>query len=264
MQQKRVAGDGVELAVFEQGPEDAPAIVLLHGYPDTHAVWDPVVRILEKKFRVITYDVRGAGASTSDGRFGFEQLVADLRAVIGDRRVHLVGHDWGSIQGWEAAADRSLPIARFTSISGPCLDHVGHLMRRVGPRFLGQAARSWYVGAFHLPTARPMIRWGFERSWRWVQRHEGFDAYVPDTDDALRGVELYRANMIPRLFHPQERTVEIPVHLIVPAGDLWVRPILYEGLERWVRDLTRHDVPGGHWIQRTDPERVAELIARVD
>ena len=43
---RRVQGAGVTLAVQESGPVGAPTIVLLHGYPDTHAVWDLVVERL--------------------------------------------------------------------------------------------------------------------------------------------------------------------------------------------------------------------------
>ena len=60
---RRVQGDGVELAVFESGPEGAPTVVLVHGFPDTQAVWDGVAEILAERFHVVAYDVRGAGDS---------------------------------------------------------------------------------------------------------------------------------------------------------------------------------------------------------
>src|SRR5512139_2845653 len=144
---RKVRGDGVDLAVFERGDPDRPTVVLIHGYPDTHAVWDRVAAQLAARFRVVTYDIRGAGESSRPaGRraYRFEHLMNDLRAVLDDvcgpglepqpqpgpERVHLVGHDWGSIQGWEAAATMPERFASFTSISGPCLDHAGHWNRR--------------------------------------------------------------------------------------------------------------------------------------
>src|SRR5438309_1175852 len=55
--------DGVTLAVYEHGDPAAPTIVAVHGYPDNHSVWDGVVELLSDRFHVVTYDVRGAGAS---------------------------------------------------------------------------------------------------------------------------------------------------------------------------------------------------------
>src|SRR5699024_2829618 len=76
-----------------------------------------------------------------------------------ERPVHLIGHDWGSIQVWEAVTDPAMGnrIASFTSISGPCLDHMGHLLRAQlrGARgaLWNQLRKSWYIGAMHLPGA---------------------------------------------------------------------------------------------------------------
>ena len=137
------ATDGLELAVFERGDAAHPTIVLVHGYPDTSAVWTPVADDLAADHHVVTYDVRGAGASGvphATAGYALEQLTRDLEAVIRatspDRAVHVVGHDWGSIQSWEAVttlepADGECAglIASFTSMSGPSLDHVAAWLR---------------------------------------------------------------------------------------------------------------------------------------
>ena len=125
------AGD-VRLAVYVSGPRDAPPVVLVHGYPDSAAVWEPLRAQLDGGHRVISYDVRGAGASDAPAaRSGYrlQRLAADLSAVVdatcGGKPFHLVGHDWGSIQSWQAVTDPQLKgrIASYTSMSGPCLDH---------------------------------------------------------------------------------------------------------------------------------------------
>src|SRR3954449_2748026 len=106
-----MSGD-VRLAVEEQGPPHAPTVLLVHGYPDTHRVWDEVADALSGPFHVVRYDVRGAGASSAPrGRkaYRLEHLKDDLLAVADavspDAPVHLVGHDWGSIQSWEAVTE---------------------------------------------------------------------------------------------------------------------------------------------------------------
>ena len=66
-----VTSHDVDLAVDERGPSDAPTVVLVHGYPDTSAVWAPVAERLADRYHVVTYDVRGAGASGApEGRGG--------------------------------------------------------------------------------------------------------------------------------------------------------------------------------------------------
>ena len=83
MKAHRIPAGDVELAAWTQGPEDAPVIVLAHGYPDTHSVWDRVAAMLAARFRVITWDVRGVGESTSSKDFSLAALSRDLRAVLG-------------------------------------------------------------------------------------------------------------------------------------------------------------------------------------
>lgn len=81
-------------------------MVLIHGYPDTKEMWDPVVARLAERVHVIAYDVRGAGRSDapqSPAAYDFERLGDDFEAVAdataAGERVHLVGHDWGGLQG---------------------------------------------------------------------------------------------------------------------------------------------------------------------
>ena len=155
--------DGLDLAVYEQGPEGAETIVLVHGYPDNHTVWDGVAELLAEDFHVVRYDVRGHGASevpaTTSG-YALPLLSQDLRSVIEatspDSPVHLVAHDWGSIQSWESVLDPAFtPLLRsYVSISGPSLDAAGVWLRRGfrHPRaMLKQLAASYYVFAFQLP-----------------------------------------------------------------------------------------------------------------
>src|SRR6202022_4122246 len=96
--------------------------------------WAPVIEALSPKFHVVAYDVRGAGASSAPRGFkayDFDQLVGDagrvIEAVSPDRPVHVIGHDWGGLQGWELATRAGFTgrIASFTAIAGPSLDQVG-------------------------------------------------------------------------------------------------------------------------------------------
>ena len=136
---RRITNGSVELAVFEEGNPDGETIVLVHGWPDTHDLWHRVVPFLTERFRVVSYDSRGAGRSTVPTRvedYRLPALAGDLFAVIDavspGRPVHVLAHDWGSVEAWEAVCEPGARarIASFTSVSGPNLDHLGKWMRR--------------------------------------------------------------------------------------------------------------------------------------
>ena len=281
MNTRRVSANDVTLAVYEWGDPDSPTVVLIHGYPDTAAVWDLVADRLQGRYHVVAYDVRGAGASTP-GRDGYQldRLLADLVAVIdatsGGRPVHLVGHDWGSIQGWEAATSEDIAgrVASFTSMSGPSLDHVGWWVRRrrrPSPRALrqlaGQTSRSWYMYLFHLPVLPELVWRAGARVWpAALRRIEGIppaEGHPAPTlaDDAVRGLELYRDNIRQRTLHPRKAYARVPVQLIVATRDRYASPALFEDLDEWVPDLWRRSIPAGHWgTLRRHPDVIARWI----
>lgn len=282
--ERHVGSDGLRLAVFEGGA--GPTLVFVHGYPDSHAVWDEVRVRLAGRFHTVRYDVRGAGASDApknlDG-YRLDRLAHDLFAVADAvspaRPVHVVAHDWGSIQAWHAVTDPRAEgrVASFTTISGPCLDHTAfwfrERLRRPTPRRLAQAlrqaAKSWYIYAFHIPLA-PKLLWRHWLAGRWgelLRKAEGIEprpGHPQPTlrEDAERGIGLYRANMISKLTRPEFRFAKVPVQIISPLSDRFVSPALADGLEHWAPDLRRETVACGHWgaLTRKAPE-VAEMIA---
>jgi NAD(P)-dependent dehydrogenase (short-subunit alcohol dehydrogenase family)/pimeloyl-ACP methyl ester carboxylesterase len=280
---RTVDSGGAKLAVYERGDASSATVLLVHGYPDTAGVWDDVVDLLESRYHVVTYDVRGAGESDRPrGRAAYtlDQLAQDLRAVADavspDKPVHLVAHDWGSIQSWEAVTDDGAErrIASYTSVSGPCLDHVGYWLRdHATPRphdlakLLRQTRKSWYIGVFHAPLLAPLAwRAGLAKSFgATMERLEGFehsDAYPAPTlaSDGACGVQLYRANVVQRLRRPRERRTSVPVQVVVPLNDRYVSPPLVEGLDRWVDTLWVRRVQSGHWLPRQSPDVLARAI----
>lgn len=275
---RRVRGDGVDLAVFERG--EGPTVLLVHGFPDTHAVWDLVADRLALRFHVVCYDVRGAGASSRPAEreaYRFEHLVADMRAVIDavapSGPVHLAGHDWGSIQAWEAVSAMPERFASYTSISGPCLDHAAHWMRAGlrRPSGVGAVARqllhSWYIGAFQAPVL-PELFWRHVLARRWgvlLERTEGVPAgHHPAptlAEDAAAGVNLYRANMLARRRTPGERRTTVPTQVVVATGDAFVTPALAaEAARPFAEHLQVRPVHAPHWVPLTQPGEIARLI----
>ncbi|MFI1254732.1 SDR family oxidoreductase [Streptomyces netropsis] len=277
---------GVELCVVELGDAARPTVVLVHGYPDSKEVWAEVAGRLRDRFHVVLYDVRGHGRSTAPqplrGGFTLEKLTDDFLAVADavspDAPVHLVGHDWGSVQGWEFVTVPRTEgrVASFTTISGPSLDHFGHWINdrvaRPTPRrvaqLLGQGTRSWYVGALHTP-ALPEALWRGPLGKRWpkmVARLEKLPSGPYPTaslpNDAAHGAWLYRDNVLPRMRHPRaDAFAHVPVQLITPTGDAYLSERLYDDLERWAPRLVRHTLAAKHWVPRTRPDQVSSWIA---
>ncbi len=271
MNELRVRSGDVELGVRTWGDRAAPSIVLVHGFPDNSAVWEPIAERLAARFHVVAYDVRGAGTSTAPARdrdYAIDHLMDDLAAVIDatcTRPVHLVGHDWGSIQSWEAVTSEGAfggRLRSFTTISGPCLDHVGHWLREQPPHSLAaQALRSTYIAAFHAPGAKHAWQ-AFGSRWpHLLERMEGVAATAGDRSrDGARGVALYRANIGPRIVRPRLRTTTLPVQLIVPTRDHYVDPRLTWGIDRWAPQAWRREVHAGHWEVVADADRMARWL----
>ncbi|MFF8832117.1 SDR family oxidoreductase [Streptomyces sp. NPDC015131] len=283
--ERRVRTGGVELCVAELGDTARPTVMLLHGYPDSKEVWSEVAERLATRFHVVLYDVRGHGRSTAPeplrGGFTLEKLTDDFLAVADavspDAPVHLVGHDWGSVQGWEFTTVRRTEgrVASFTSISGPSLDHFGHWIRqrmtrptprRVG-QLLGQGARSWYVYLLHTP-ALPELAWRGPLGKRWpglVRRFEKVPADGYPTPslpvDAAHGAWLYRDNVRARLRRPRaDAFAHAPVQLVTPTGDVFLSERLYDDLGVWAPRLVRRTLPARHWVPRSRPDLLAAWI----
>jgi pimeloyl-ACP methyl ester carboxylesterase len=279
-----VGSGDIALAVREHsaaGPR-RPTVVLVHGYPDRQETWDTLVGHLPlERWHVLTYDVRGAGGSDVPTRredYLTERLVDDVVAVLDavlrtGERVHLVGHDWGSVQLWDAVAAEATDarltgrIASFTSISGPSLDHTALLSRRPRGRRLAlarQLTHSWYVGAFQVPVL-PQLAWrvGATRIGAAVVAREGLprDHWGPGlAEDAVHGLELYRAN-IGRTRRPTAFRTDVPVLVIHPTRDRFLTEVLLEDLDQRCSDLRTERVEAGHWAIVTHAGDIAALLA---
>lgn len=273
---RRVRSGDASLAVQERGDAGGETVVLVHGYPDTARLWDRVGEALAADHHVVTYDVRAAGASRApDDRscYRMPHLLDDLLAVIEatttDGPVHLVGHDWGAIQGFAALRDPRLTrrLASLTAVSAPGLevarwwvrDRVTDRSAAAAVHLAGQLARSWYVAAFQLPVVPELLLRASVR--RFLARGGHPDPGPTVVEDAVRGLALYRANGPARSLTapPGQLPEDVHVRVLTGRGDPYVSPRVFDDLRDRL-GVEVHEVEGGHWLPLTHPELVADEV----
>ncbi len=277
--------DGVRIAAYEEGNREGPAVVLVHGFPDSHVLWDGVVPLLAARFRVIRYDNRGVGRSSAPkpaSAYTMERFADDFAAVTGalcpGQPVHVLAHDWGSVGVWEylgrpGAGDR---VASFTSVSGPSqdqlLDYVfGGLRRpwrpRTFARALSQALRLTYMVFFSIPVLAPLVlrvalaSKAVRRSLVGNVPVEKIHHSAKLASDAAHSVKTYRANYF-RSFGRSRAVpvIDVPVQLVVNTEDPYVRPYGYDDAARWVPRLWRRDIKAGHFSPMSHPQVMAAAV----
>jgi NAD(P)-dependent dehydrogenase (short-subunit alcohol dehydrogenase family)/pimeloyl-ACP methyl ester carboxylesterase len=281
--------DGVRIGVYEEGNPDGPTIVMVHGWPDSHVVWDGVVPLLEDRYRIIRYDNRGVGKSTVPKHYSSYTMAryaddfdAVIREVSPGSPVHVLAHDWGSVGVWEylsrpAAGDR---VASFTSISGPSADHLNRfvmegLKRPYRPmrfgRALGQLLRLTYMGGNSVPVVAPaVVRVTFRAGL--ITRILRRDGIPPNrihhsanlVGDAVNSMKVYRANYFRSFVDARkDHHVDVPVQLIVGTDDPFVRHYVYDETQTWASRLWRRDVKAGHWVPMSHPQAVAASVTEL-
>ena len=123
---ERIAANGIGLNVVRGGSGSGPAVLLLHGYPQTHVMWHKVAPELARAHPVVAPDLRGYGDSDKPKaapgdhamyckRTTANDIVAAMGA-LGHERWHVVGHDRGARVGHRMALDHPERVASFVSL----------------------------------------------------------------------------------------------------------------------------------------------------
>ena len=226
--------------------------------------------------------MRGAGeSSTPAERSGYRltQLVADIGAVIdslGVDTVHLLAHDWGSIQAWAAVTDDSVmgKVASFTSISGPHLNYAGKFLRSARtPRAVADVVKQFFASSYIWFILSPVIPELAARSGIGAKIFETVEhigqastrtqrrADYRSTRDYLNGLNLYRANMPAPMLKPPAQLPQttVPVQVLAARQDYFVSP----ALQRFTGSIPARSrvlpIEGGHWVVASRPDVIARL-----
>lgn len=258
----------------EQGAGPGTPVVLLHGVPETSAMWRHLLPRLARDRRVVAPDLPGLGGSAYTGPYDVaslvEQLVALLDAELPGQRVDLVGHDWGGALALGLAGTHPDRVRRLV---------VANTAYRSVP-----VHRTLYMGFLALPllpevafrvAGRRLVEGAFAALWKAPTplEPEVMAEYVAAYGDAERArpmVEYYRAAVRPRVTGalpgrraPRAPRVEVERALVVWGVRDSVLPVhVGEGI---VRDLgataSMVTIPGaGHFVVEEAPEAFAEAV----
>ena len=150
----RFVRPGLRFEVVDSGPANAPAVVLLHGFPQHPSSFEAVAnRLNAAGLRTLIPSQRGytrAARPTRRRDYRTAATAADVVALLdtaGLAQAHLVGHDWGGNQAWGAAGWHSDRVASLTVLSTP---HPSALVKSLWTS--KQGLLSWYMGLFQLPA----------------------------------------------------------------------------------------------------------------
>jgi pimeloyl-ACP methyl ester carboxylesterase len=266
-----VDADGLRVHVAEAGPSNAPAVLLLHGWPQHWYMWRRVMAGLRDRYRLIAPDLRGFGWTEAPGHgYDAETFAADQVALLdalGLERAHVVGHDWG---GWTAMlmgvlhADR---VDRMVVCNAP------HPWSRLSPSIVAELWRSWYTWLIAMPVVGRRILTSM-----WItQEYMRLNAGLPFSDEeaaiyARSFQEPERAQAVVELYRHYQRVVwetvrgrwrshrlSRPTLILFGVGDASLSAKLLPGYEPYADDMRVDLVPdSGHFIVDEKPDLVIE------
>jgi pimeloyl-ACP methyl ester carboxylesterase len=278
---------GVTLNVAVAGPEDAPPVILLHGFPESHRTWRGVAPLLEDSFRLIMPDQRGFAGSDRPldvDEYETDKLIGDIFAraeALGVERFALVGHDWGGAIAWPAAMRNDPRLTKLAIINAP------HplIFQKSLIEDADQRAASQYISWFRVPGAEKAIEaMGFEAFFQKTfmshvelasvseEEKQQYIAEWSQPGGMLPMLNWYRATKL--IVPPPGATVAVPDFLLrafpkihVPTLVVWgmkdpaLLPLQLEGLEALVDDLTVVKLPdAGHFAPWEAPDEVASAL----
>ena len=286
-QRKVELSTGITMNVALAGPAEAPPVIFLHGFPESHRTWRALVPLLSDRLRLIMPDNRGFGESDRPQdveAYRTETLVADLFALaeaLAIERFALVGHDWGGAIAWAAAIKGDPRVTRLGIINSP------HplIFQKSLIEDKAQRAASQYIRAFREPDFEKFVEAiGFEAFFDKSFRNHVDPAKIPAEERAIyigqwsrpgaltAMLNWYRASQL--VVPPPGITIEIPDWVLrafpkikIPVRVIWgledkaLLPVQLDGIGEIGDEVEVFPLKGvGHFAPWEAPDKVAEAL----
>ena len=276
---------GVELDVAIAGNPANPAIILLHGFPESHRTWRHQIPELAKNHFVIAPDQRGFARSSKPEQvsdYTPAMLLGDVLALadhFGKDRFTLVGHDWGGAIAWMAALNRPDRVERLIIINAP------HplIFQRTMFEDPDQRAASQYIRAFRNPSLEAHIATigveayfaktfvGHADQTKLAEERPYYLDQWRQTGALTAMYNWYRASpiIVPAMDEepPRPAFLDKPFPLLaMPALVIWgmadtaLKPSQLVGLDALVPEMTLVTIDAGHFVPWEAPDAVNAAI----
>ena len=279
-EQSRAAVGAADFLVAQAGA-GAP-VLLLHGFPETHACWEPVATRLAGAYRLVAPDLRGYGDSSAPAggprgegysKREMARELVELMAGLGHERFAVVGHDRGARVAFRLALDHPERVSRVALLN--IVPTVDQFERMGGGPSLGYWP--WFLLAQPAPLPERMIggdpaalldhvfgTWAGDPAAIGPQARAAYRAAMtPDTVAAM--CADYRASFHLDREHDAAdraagRRVAAPALVLVGQEETQLADAeaVWSG---WARELTVGQVPGGHFIPEEAPDELAAQLA---
>jgi epoxide hydrolase 4 len=287
---------GITLSCRAVGELGRPVLMFLHGFPEAAFVWDALLIHFSRPenggYRCVAPNLRGfeqSSAPASPSAYRAKHLVQDITALIATQTVAgsplaaLVAHDWGGAVAWNLANQSPALMNKLVIINSP---HPGTFLRELKSNPAQQTASAYMNFLVRDDAEYLLAQNDYQRLWEFLcNTHEGVQQPAWLTDDVKAqyravwqagltgGCNLYRASPLrpPSAQDPAAAAIELPRSMLrvdLPTLVIWglddiaLPPVLIDGLEAYVPQMTLQPVPGAsHWIVHEKPSLVAQLIS---
>ncbi len=264
-----VSANGIRFAYIEEGPRDAPLVLMFHGFPDTAHSWDHVrPKIAAKGYRVVTPFLRGYAPTEIPGRDADSETIArDALALVdalGAKSAIMIGHDWGATVVYGATTLDASKIDKLIAIGIPHPSTLRPTLRKLwGVRHfvafkLPGAAKRFAASDF---AALPAVynRW----SPKWHPTRDDL-AHIrecfSDPKSCHAAFGYYRTlQFTPIPF--MDPNIAVPTIVFCGTDDPNAELVDYERARRkFTGDYTIEQMPGGHFMHLEHPDVFAEKL----
>ena len=267
----RIPANGFEFRARVAGlGNTGPGVVLLHGFPETSAMWQPLIELLaDQGYRVVAFDQRGysPGARPNDvAAYAISNLVDDVFAVAqaaGMKEFHLVGHDWGAGVGWAAVIARPQGILSWTSLSIPHLAAFGGALandpdQRRRSRYMLLFRTPWLPEALFTFNHLAMMNDAIYREMSAAQRAE-YDAVFAEPGALTAALNWYRASSLTAVDAAPK--VRLPILFIWGNQDPAVSRAAVDAQPNYIDGpFEYHELNAGHWLMEEAADTVDTMI----